>query len=51
MTMALGTIQYRLGTVPVTGCGFSYSAASELYMALLISFAEIVLDNSGKEAG
>jgi hypothetical protein len=27
MTIAAGTIQYQLGTAPVTGCGFSYTAA------------------------
>lgn len=26
MTIATGSIQYQLGTAPVTGCGFSYSA-------------------------
>ncbi len=26
MTIATGTINYRLGTALVTGCGFSYSA-------------------------
>lgn len=24
MTIAAGTINYQLGTAPVTGCGFSY---------------------------
>lgn len=33
MTIAAGTIQYELGTAPVTGCGFSYSA-DELDTAL-----------------
>jgi hypothetical protein len=33
MTIAAGTINYQLGTAPVTGCGFSYSA-DELDTAL-----------------
>ncbi|MBF0236390.1 MAG: hypothetical protein HQM12_01690 [SAR324 cluster bacterium] len=33
MIIAAGTIQYQLGTAPVTGCGFFYSAA-ELDTAL-----------------
>ncbi len=47
MTIATGTIQYQLGTVPVTGCGFSYSVA-ELDTALSGSVAEILHDDSGK---
>ncbi|MFH1009112.1 MAG: hypothetical protein V1800_16685 [Candidatus Latescibacterota bacterium] len=47
MTIASGTIQYQLGTAPVTGCGFSYSA-SELDTALSGSVAEVVFDDSGK---
>lgn len=38
MTIATGTIQYQLGTAPVTGCGFSYSA-DELDTALSGSIA------------
>lgn len=33
MSVAAGTINYQLGTAPVTGCGFSYSA-DELNTAL-----------------
>jgi hypothetical protein len=33
MTIAAGTIQYQLGTAPVTGCDFSYFA-DELNTAL-----------------
>ena len=47
MTIAAGTIQYELGTAPVTGCGFSYSAA-ELDTALSGPVAEVVYDDSGK---
>lgn len=47
MTIAAGTIQYQLGTAPVTGCGFSYSA-DELDTALSGSVAEVVYDDSGK---
>lgn len=47
MTIAAGTIQYQLGTVPVTGCGFSYSA-NELDTALSGSVAGVVYDDSGK---
>ena len=47
MTIAAGTIQYQLGTSPVTGCGFSYSA-DELDTALSGSVAEAVYDDSGK---
>lgn len=38
MTIAAGTIQYRLGAAPVTGCGFSYTA-NELDTALSGSVA------------
>ena len=48
MTIASGTIQYQLGTIPVTGCGFSYSE-TELDSALSGPVAEIVFDNSGKD--
>lgn len=44
MTIAAGTIQYQLGTAPVTGCGFSYSAA-ELDTALSGSVAGVVGGN------
>jgi hypothetical protein len=38
MTIAAGTINYQLGTEPVIGCGFSYSA-DELDTALSGSVA------------
>jgi|GEM_PF-4157845 hypothetical protein len=44
MTIATGTIQYQLGTAPVTGCGFSYSA-DELDTALSGSVAGVVGGN------
>lgn len=47
MTIATGTVQYQLGTAPVTGCGFSYSAY-ELDSALSDPLAEVVFDESGK---
>lgn len=47
MTIATGTVQYQLGTAPVTGCGFSYSAP-ELDSALSGPVAEVVFDDSGK---
>ena len=47
MTIATGTIQYQLGTAPVTGCGFSYSA-DELDTALSGPVAKVVYDDSGK---
>ncbi len=47
MTIASGTIRYRIGTTPVTGCGFSYSK-EELDNALSGSVAEIIFDDSGK---
>lgn len=34
MTLAAGTINYQLGTAPVTGCGFSYSADEFLNTSL-----------------
>ena len=46
-SIAAGIIQYQLGAVPVTGCGFSYSAA-ELNAALSGPVAEVVFDDSGK---
>ncbi len=47
MSIATGTIQYQLGTVPVTGRGFSYST-DELDTALSGPVAEVVYDDSGK---
>jgi hypothetical protein len=47
MSVAAGTINYQLGTAPVTGCGFSYSA-DELDTALSSSVAGVVYDDSGK---
>lgn len=47
MTIAAGTINYQLGTAPVTGCGFSYSD-TELDTALSGSVAGVVYDDSGK---
>lgn len=47
MTIATGTIEYQLGTAPVTGCGLSYSNA-ELNTALFGPVAEVVYDDSGK---
>ncbi len=47
MTIVAGSIQYQLGAVPVSGCGFSYSA-DELDAALSGPVAEVVFDDSGK---
>jgi hypothetical protein len=47
MTIATGTIQYQLGTAPVIGCGFSYSA-DEPDTALSGPVAGVVYDDSGK---
>lgn len=47
MTIESGTIQYQLGTTPVTGCGRSYSE-EELDTALAGPVAEVVFENSGK---
>ena len=47
MTIASGTLEYQLGTAPVTGCGFSYST-TDLEAALSGSVAEVVFDDSGK---
>ncbi|EKD29209.1 MAG: hypothetical protein ACD_79C00015G0002 [uncultured bacterium] len=47
MSITAGTIQYKLGTFPVTGCGFSYSE-SELDTALAGPVAKVVFDDSGK---
>ncbi len=46
MSIASGTIQYELGTEPVTGYGLSYSS-SELDAALLGPVSEVVFDDSG----
>lgn len=42
MTIASGTLEYQLGTAPVTGCGFSYST-TDLDAALSGSVAELSL--------
>lgn len=47
MSVATGTINYELGTAPVTGCGFSYSD-KELDATLSSSVAEVVFDDSGR---
>jgi hypothetical protein len=47
MKISTGTIEYELGSFPVTGCGFSYSAA-ELDTALSGPVAEVVYDDTGK---
>ena len=47
MTIASGTIQYHLGTTPVTECGFSYFA-SELDTVLSGTVAEVVFDDYEK---
>lgn len=47
MSIASGSVNYQLGTPPVTGCGFSYSD-DELDTALSGPVAEVVYDDSGK---
>jgi len=47
LNISTGTIEYALGSFPVTGCGFSYSVA-ELDSALSGPVAEVVYDDSGK---
>ena len=47
MTTSLGAPEYEIGSQPVTGCGFSYSAV-ELDIALSGPVAKIVFDASGK---
>ena len=47
MTIFPGTLEYEIGSQPVTGCGFSYSVA-ELDAALSGPVAKIVFDDSGK---
>jgi len=47
MTIASGILEYQLGTVPITGCGFSYSS-TDLDTALSGTVAEVVFDDSGK---
>ncbi|MCD4678169.1 MAG: hypothetical protein K8S18_19585, partial [Desulfobacula sp.] len=46
MTLATGTIEYTLGSSPVTGCGLSYTT-SELESALTRPIAEAVFDDKG----
>lgn len=47
MTIATGTIRYKMGSTPVTGYGFSYSEA-ELDIALSGPVAKVMYDDSGK---
>jgi hypothetical protein len=47
MPVAIGTIEYQIGTAPVTGCGFSFSV-TELDTALFGPVAKVVYDDSGK---
>lgn len=47
MTVAVGTIQYSLGTAPVIGRGFSWTA-DELDTALSGPVSEAVFDDAGK---
>jgi len=42
MTLAAGTVEYTLGTAPVTGCGFSWTA-EELDTALAGPVAGVVV--------
>ena len=46
MSIASGTIQYQLGTAPVTGCGFALDV-TELDDALTGGVAEVVFDDEG----
>jgi hypothetical protein len=46
MTLAAGTVEYSLGAVPVTGCGFSWTA-EELETALAGAVAKVVFDDAG----
>lgn len=48
MTIALGKIEYQIGTQPTTGCGFSYSE-DELKTALLGKVQEVVFDTLGQK--
>ncbi len=47
MTIASGTIQYHLGTAPLTGYGFSYTAA-ELVITLSATVADFMFYDSRK---
>jgi len=46
MTLSAGTVEYTLGTAPVTGCGISWTA-EELDTALAGPVAEVVFDDAG----
>ena len=46
MTLPTGTIEYTLGSAPITGCGLSYTI-SELESALAGPVAEAVFDDEG----
>lgn len=47
MTMALGKMEYQLGSLPTIGCGFSYSE-NELNAALAGKVREVVFDTAGQ---
>ena len=46
MTLPSGTVEYTLGTAPVTGCGISWTA-EELDTALAGPVAGVVFDDAG----
>lgn len=46
MSLASGAVEYTLGTLPVTGCGVSWTA-EELDVALAGPVASLVFDNDG----
>ena len=46
MTLSAGTVEYTLGTAPVTGCGISWTA-EELDTALAGPVAGVVFDDAG----
>ncbi|RLB88203.1 MAG: hypothetical protein DRH10_07970 [Deltaproteobacteria bacterium] len=46
MTLSAGTVEYTIGTAPVTGCGISWTA-EELDTALAGPVAEVVFDDAG----
>lgn len=48
MIMAVGKIEYQLGTHPTTGCGFSYSD-DELNTILAGKVQEVVFDTAGQK--
>ncbi|MDO4226071.1 hypothetical protein [Neisseria sp.] len=48
MTIAVGNIEYQLGTHPTKGCGFSYSA-NELNCALADKVKDVVFDTAGQK--